>query len=115
MARPSAGELTQRIEIQENTPGKDGQGGIADNWTVFTPAWAKVNHLSGSSKRATAAGGGKVTEARTEFTMYFKAGVTADMRITHRGKIYDISHVNNYLERNEYLIIEATEGVNHGR
>lgn len=114
MGVPSAGEFTKLIEIQQNNPSKGAQGGIADNWTVLTNMWAKVNNLSGSNKRSTDEGGGKVTEARTEFTMYFIDGINSTMRIKFKNKYFDIAHVNNYLEENRYLIITATEGVNLG-
>lgn len=118
MAKPNSGELNQRIEIERLTQTQDTEGGMVDAWTnVFgsnAKIWAKRNNLSGTTKRATEAGGA-VVEARTEFTIRYRAGITNTMRIKHAGEVFNITHVNNYMQANEWLIISCSTGVNDGR
>lgn len=115
MAAPGAGQLNKQITIQQLSQAKDAEGGMVDTWTDFAAnIWAKVNNLSGN-ERATTQQGGRTLEARTEFTVYFLQGVTNQMRIVFNGKHYNIRHVNNFMEANEYLIITCDTGGNHGR
>lgn len=115
MPAPGAGQLNQQITIQQRTQTKDAEGGMVDSWADFAAnVWAKVNNLSGNERSATAKGGEK-QEARTEFTIYYVAGVTNLMRISHGGKYHNIRHVNNYMEGNEFLIITCDTGGKDGR
>lgn len=115
MPSPGAGQLNQQITIQKRNQIKDAEGGMVDVWADFaTDIWAKKNNLSGSERAATSKGG-QTLDARTEFTIYYLAGVTNEMRIVHNGKYYNIRHVNNFMESNEYLIISCDLGGNHGR
>lgn len=117
MPVPGAGQLNQQITIQHRTQTKDAEGGIIDAWADYFPAiliWAKVNNLSGNERAATNKGG-QTLDARTEFTIYYLAGVNNEMRVVHNGKFYNIRHVNNFMEANEYLIITCDTGGNHGR
>lgn len=115
MPAPGAGQLNQQITIEQRTGTKDAEGGMVDSWTDFAAnLWAKVNHLSGNERSATAKGGGKL-EARTEFTIYYLDGVTNKMRVKFNNKYYNIRHLNNFMEGNEYLIITCDTGGNDGR
>lgn len=115
MPAPGAGQLNQQITIQQRTQTKDAEGGMVDSWANFAAnVWAKVNNLSGNERSATAKGGEK-QEARIEFTIYYVAGVTNSMRISYGGKYYNIRHVNNFMEGNEFLIITCDTGGKDGR
>jgi len=115
MPAPGAGQFNQQITIQQRSQTKDAEGGMVDAWADFAAnIWAKVNNLSGNERSATAKGG-EEQEARTEFTVYYLNGVTNEMRISHNGKYYNIRHVNNFMEQNEYLIITCDTGGNRGR
>lgn len=115
MPSPGAGQLDQQITIQQLTQVKDAEGGMVDNWSDFvSDVWARKNNLSGNERSATRQGGIKLEE-RTEFTTYFIPDVSNRMRIMHNGTSYNIRHVNNFMERNEFLIITCDTGGNHGR
>lgn len=115
MSSPGAGQLDQQITIQQHIQVKDAEGGMVDLWDDYvTNVWAKKNNLSGNERSATRQGGVKLEE-RTEFTIYYIPGVENTMRIMHNGKSYNIRHINNVYERNEYLIITCDTGGNHGR
>ena len=120
MAEPGAGDLTRRILIEKLTQTKDSSGGMVDTWAADTAVgsagyvWAKVMNLSGNERNATSHGG-KVPEARTEFTVRYNVNVMPKHRISYAGKLYDIQHVNNYKEQNKFLILTCNTGVNDGR
>lgn len=111
---PSA--LNCRVTVEAKSITKGASGGQIETWAplVAMPVWAAINHLGGTEKRATAAGGGEVAEARTEITLRYRAGITANMRVVHGSTYYNIKHVNNFYERNERLILTCDTGVNNG-
>lgn len=112
---PEAGKLNRIITIESLSQTKDAEGGMVDNWTPFAAnIFAGVNNLSGNEKRLTDHGG-KTAEARTEFTIRWRAGVLETMRIVYNTRIYNIKHINNYREENRFLIITTDTGVNDGR
>lgn len=115
MPRPGAGDLNSLITIEQNALTKDAAGGMVDNWTPVADSWAKVRHVSGDEKPATSKGGGQTPWARTEITVRWLPGVTEQMRVLLDGRCYNIRHVNNYLARNEWLILTCDTGGNDGR
>lgn len=71
---------------------------------------AAVRHLSGNERRATSHGG-QVAEARTEITIRYRPGVHAQMRCQHQGVPYNIRHINNFMAKNESLILTCDTGL----
>lgn len=112
--KPTAGMLNRRILIQSLTHGKDAEGGMVDTWVDVTTVWAKVANLSGAERNATSHGG-KAPGARTEFTIRYTPGITAQHRVVYATKQYNIRHVNNFAEANEFLVLTCDTGINHGR
>ena len=109
-----AGKLTQRITLQAPTIGKGTSGGITKAWAdVAANVPAAVRHLSGNERQASSAGG-QVAEARTEFTVRYRAGVTAKMRVLYEGAVYNIRHVSDYMAKHESLLLTCDTGVNDG-
>lgn len=109
-----AGKLDQRITLQTKTVGKGASGGIVSSWAEFISVWADVRHLSGNERSATNAGGGQVAQARTEFGIRYRPGITAQMRVLYRGAVYNIVHVNNIRGGNERIVLTCDTGVNDG-
>ncbi|KQM79822.1 phage head closure protein [Xylophilus sp. Leaf220] len=108
-----AGKRDQRVQIEALQVGKGESGGMQKTWVSVAEVWGSVRHLSGHEKRATDVGG-LVAEARTEIEILYRPGVTATMRVVHRGTRYNIVHVNNLQERNQALVLTCDSGVNHG-
>jgi len=108
-----AGQLNKRITLQSLAQGKDAFGGNTKAWTGVATVWAGVRNLSGNERAATAHGG-QVAEARTEFTMRYRAAVTAGMRVSYAGQVYNIKHVNDMNEKHRMLVLTCDTGVNDG-
>lgn len=114
--RMSAGDLNQRITFQQLTQTKDSEGGMVDSWADLKTVWANRNNLTGDAKSATGNAGGEVREAKTVFTVRYHAALENDqLRILHKGRVFQVRHCNNYLQSNEWLIFTCGTGVNNGR
>lgn len=101
-----AGDLRHRIEIQRI--GKTKEDGFTQ--TAYLPlkkVWAKANGLYGSEKWEQDA----YEAARTVlFTIRRDAcpDISVKDRILFRGILYNISHIDNILFRDQFLKITAT-------
>ena len=109
-----AGRLNRRITLQSLTVSKGASGGMTKTWVNFASSVpAAVRNLSGNERRATSVGG-QVAEARTEFTIRYRSGVTAEMRVLYAGAVYNIRHVNDWMGKRESLVLTCDTGVNDG-
>ena len=107
----SAIELDERITIEQKTPVRGASGGTTHLWTEFAKVWARKQDFAGTEKRATSHGG-EVAEARTEFKIRYRAGVTPAMRVSFGGAHYNIKHVKDL--SGLWMILTCDTGVNHG-
>ncbi len=110
----NAGGLNQRVRLEAQTATQGSAGGVQKSWVEVATVWAAIRHFNGEERRATATGGGEVATARTEITIRYRPSVTAKMRAIHQGVIYNIVHVNNWMQRNESLVLTCDTGANDG-
>lgn len=103
-------KLNKRIAVDQPVQSKDPSGGNVTNWTELVSVKAGVKNLSGSERSATRHGG-EIAEARTEFTIRYRPGLTAAMRVRYAGAAYNIRHVNNFNEANRWIILTCDTGV----
>lgn len=110
------GKRNRRITIQAKTVSKGASGGQVETWNDLPgmPIWAARRDFSGSERRVTAAGGGEVSQARVEFDVRYRSGITTQMRVVMGGEYFNIQHVNNWAARNERLVLTCDTGVNRG-
>ena len=109
-----AGKLNRIIAIESSVVSKGASGGKQTQWGPFAAGVAAaVRHLNGSEKPISSAGG-QVAEARTEFTIRWRSGVNAQMRVLYDSKIYNIRHVNDFSAKRESLILTCDTGMNDG-
>jgi SPP1 family predicted phage head-tail adaptor len=109
-----AGRLIQRITIEKPTAVTGQSGGTKKTWAPhLVDIAAGRRNPSGNERRATSHGG-EVAEARVEFEIRYRPGITEQMRVKHKGKFFNIKHVNNVNEENDRLIPTCDTGVNHG-
>lgn len=103
-----AGWLRHRLTLEENNPVEDAAGEETDNWTTFATVWGSVEPLRGR----------EFFEARAEtqtvdhrIRIRYLDGVTPQMRVMFRGRIFGIDSVINVLERNKELQLMCREVV----
>lgn len=104
-----AGELRHRITIEQLTEvPKDTFGAPARIWTTFDTRSARVRPLRGK----------ELFDAQQVYPTVDHAikirhlsGVTAKMRVSFRGRIFDIKGISNRDERNIENDLMATEAI----
>ena len=102
--------LRHRIEIQRPQEAQDPQTGAVDLvWTKYADRWAE--YVSSSVKEFIAAAAVK-SEVKGRFVVRYDAGITADMRVIHRGKAFAILGVMPDPDSGlEYMTLAVSEGV----
>lgn len=109
-----AGKFNCRIDIEAPTFTKGTSGGIKTAWApVASQVWATRTSKSGFERAGTSAGG-EVAVAREEFFLYWRPGITAEMRVVLNGQIFNIKHVNPVVDRRRALLLTCESGLNNG-
>ncbi|MCC0641624.1 MULTISPECIES: phage head closure protein [unclassified Clostridioides] len=93
------GKLTQRIEVQVFGETENIIGEVIKGWATYKTLWANKSLLRKSSNYILDKEG---IEYSYRFKVRYRTDITEDMRIVHDGVIYDIKHVNNIKELNQY-------------
>ncbi len=83
-----AGELRERVTIQEKLVSKDSFAEERPLWSDVATVWAAVEPLSGreflEARQVQA-------ETTTRIRMRYRAGIRAEMRLVHGTHIYEIT------------------------
>lgn len=102
------GRLNQRITIQCRKTVYDEIGNQTSEWTDFHSCWAAVNGVSGREYR-------EARQQNAENTVNFKIRYCKKLaelepvgfRILFRGKIYNITSIDNQLFANDLINIKG--------
>ena len=112
-----ASERKHRIVFEKLNQSKV-RGGMVDAWSVDFAMMAAIKNWPprvSQDENALTSVGGVVAAARTEFTTSYAARVNHTHRILFKGKIYNITHLNNFNQQNIDLVITCDTGHNDGR
>lgn len=101
-----AGSLRQTIGIKSPVKAKNNLGEALNAWTPFATAWSEAKPIS-SSKRFIS--NHLKTEVNFQFRMRYMDGINHQMKVFYNGREFDIDSVLNVGERNEELIVLASE------
>lgn len=101
---------TKKIEIQSLIETEDDIGNQIRNWQTILRPWAEVNCTGGKEYYAAA-------QVNSENDMIFKIRyskiiadkLTSDVRILYSGKIYDIKHIDDFMEQHREFVIRARQ------
>lgn len=106
-----AGTLSHRIEIQRPEEVQDPNTGAVDLvWTAYTTQ--RAAHYYPLRVRERLAAAAVHSEQTGEFRVRYDAGITADMRVIHRGKQFAILGVMPDPDSGlEYMTLAVSEGV----
>lgn len=105
-----AGPLKHLIMIQAKGQTRDAYGAVVDGWVDFAPARADVRDVASSERYVSQSINSVITK---RFFIRYIDGITADMRIVHDGKNYDIDPPVDTAGKRRMLEIAAAE-VKHG-
>lgn len=106
-----AGELRQRITIQEQIKGRDTDGGEIVIWSDLTTLWAAVEPESGAERHVPTED--QLLASRiTRFRIRKRAGLNATMRVVFDGQIFDLRQIIHVETNNrEMWLIGEEKGV----
>ena len=109
----NAGELNQRITLQQKTTTRNAIGEAVVTWSDVATVWAKVMPLRGNAFY-TANQEQHVIDAR--FLIRERAGLNVGMRLLWKGAPYDITNLIPGTDHYRGTIeITAVNGVKDGR
>jgi len=102
------GRLRHRIVIEESIAGRDSFGAEVSEWIQFAKVWANVSPVSGGEfiafKQINA-------EISTKVTIRYLVGVTTEMRVLFKDRIFEINSIINPEEKNVSLLLMCMEVV----
>ena len=97
-----AGDLTQRVTVERFTSTVDGWGTPIESWAPLFTCWAAVEPLVGREYIAAQALQSEVT---TRIRMRFRPWMTAQDRVIHDGKTYNIVSVIDVRSEHRELVL----------
>ncbi len=103
-----AGELNKRIILQRESWTLDTYNSKVATWTNVATVWAKVKPLQGRELFQAAQVQEEVTHS---VTIRYRAGVTADQRISYDSRTLQILGIVNVNEENIWLAMSCVERV----
>lgn len=109
----SAGQLNQRVQLQQRGAGTSGLREANGSWVNDGPeVWAQVTFLAG---REAIANGAAVQTADARIVIRYRDGVTPSKRLLHKGRPFDIVSADPVGGGIEWIEILAVHGVRDGR
>ena len=101
-----AGKLRHYIAIEQPVEVQDEQGGISRTWAEMVHAWAEITALNASENTGQPQVRGMATHAiRTRYV----ASVSPEMRVVFRGRVFNITGVQDIDERGKVMVLSVTE------
>lgn len=113
MSQPvAAGQLDQRITLQQRAAGQDSRGQESTTWSDVATVWASAQPLRGREFFAAAQ---VQAEATVRFRIRYRDGVVPTMRVLWRSQPYDINSVIDVDGGKHTLELMCLEGGRDGR
>lgn len=105
----AAGALDQRITFQRRSEGSDPVYGTpSQTWTDVCTVWAEVQDML-PSRGERVAEGVRIANRPARVRIRYRADISSDMRIVHRGRVLQIVGGPAELGRREGLELVAEE------
>ena len=100
------GELRHRITLEKLMATTNENGFEIEDWIEIKTVWAAVTNLKGKEFFEAAAVQAQKT---VKFTIRFLDGLDESMRVLFKGKIYNITFIDNIKYQNKFIEIKALE------
>jgi SPP1 family predicted phage head-tail adaptor len=101
------GKLRHRITIQQESETSDSMGGNTIMWNDVATVWASINPLSGKEYYDAEQ---VQSEVSHKIRIRYRSGITSDMRIDFKGRIFKIvSPPINWEERDREMMLMCRE------
>ena len=111
MGNTATGDFNKRIILQSFIAKTDDDiGNHSSEWKDFYKCWASVNCVGGREYY-------RAAQSNSQNDMIFKIRYskaiseydTSEIRIVYNGKIYNIKHIDDYMQQHRELVIRADE------
>lgn len=101
------GKMRHQITFQRPSTEKDRLAGYKDDWFDVATVWAQVSPVSGKEFLT------QIRETMVTHKIYcrYRSGITPQMQIKFKDRVFRIISVLNWDERNEGLTIMCEEHV----
>ena len=96
-----AGQLRQRVTVQEKSVTRDDYGAEVITWTDLATVWAAVQPLTG---REWIEGRQETAGVTTRIRMRYRSGITPEMRVSFGDIEFNILSVIHVKERELHLM-----------
>lgn len=106
-----AGQLRQRVTIQEKDVTRDTHGAEEITWTDLATVWAAVEPLTG---REWIEGRQETAGVSTRIRIRYRSGITPEMRVSFGDITFNILSVIHVQERERELHLMCREIVEYG-
>jgi SPP1 family predicted phage head-tail adaptor len=106
-----AGTLSNLIQLQRKTSGKDPIGQPVETWTTYATVWASVLMLTG---KETVSSGTQVGTASASVRIRYRNDVSNGDRLIAQGYIFNIGAPLPGVAGLEYTDLPCTMGANSG-
>ncbi len=104
-----SGRLSHRVTIESPTYTQDSYGDPTPDWVTVAEVWAAIEPLSVREFMAAQSEQSKVS---ARITIRHRSDLSADMRILHNGKIYNIEGILPDPDSGlEYVTLPCSQGV----
>lgn len=101
-----AGKLRHQVTLQSNTPTRNNGGELVESWSTWATVWASVEPLDGreyfNAQQVT-------SEVTTRIRMRYRDGVTPQLRVAWRNRIYQVHAVIRVEERDREIHLMCSE------
>ena len=104
----NAGKLRHRTTIQQLVNTDDGAGGSIETWQNVATVWAAIEPLRGNERYTAQQVQSTLSH---KVTIRYHEGVKPQMRLTYKGRIFDIEAVIDIEERHRWLELLCSEVV----
>lgn len=110
--RVNSGDLRHKITIEKLTTVTSPNGFEEEVWQPWKEAWAAKNNLSGKEfYSAKAVNEEKTVTFKVRYREEFEEMDTTKYRISHGGRIYNITFIDNFMYLNETITFKTLEVV----
>lgn len=108
MMPTAAGQLRERVRIEQATEAQNAYGEATRTWAEFDTVWAAVRPVTGNERMEAHTVKGQISH---RVRVRYLPGIVPKMRISYRGRLLHIDQVYDVDERRRMLDLMCREEV----
>lgn len=104
----NTGKLRHRATIQQLVNIDDGAGGSIETWQDIATVWAAIEPLRGNERYTAQQVQSTLSH---KVTIRYREGIKPQMRLTYKGRVFEVESVIDVEERHQWLELLCSEVV----